>query len=220
MNGQLNGKIIARFRDSFVTDCITGILLGYEKMRLDNQYKAYWKENKLTAHLVAKMNETGFFDDKSIIIIPQAPLYNNDINYGDADPDKAPVIDFKFSRSWSQLKFDYYAEAKNLSETNWSKPSGASVDAYGSRSYYISDGINRYLTSYYPEGCLIGYVVNGTTSGVVSTINHLITHRGSSPQIGIIERDTSSNSECCYISQNQLQDRVYPLRHLLLQLAT
>lgn len=217
MNGRISETIVARFRDNFIADCINGILLGYDKMRSENQYKVHWKENKLTAHLVAKMNETGFFDDKSITIIPQAPLYNDEVNYGDADPDKSPVIDFKFSKSWSRLRFDYFAEAKNLSESDWIKPDGANVEAYHSRSYYISDGIERYLTGYYPKGCLIGYVVNGSTLNVVANLNRLITHRDSLPRIGLLVPDETLS--CSFLSQNHLQDEIYVLRHLLLQLA-
>ncbi len=52
MNGQLNASIVRRFKERFAADCVEGILLGYIKMRADNQYKAYWVEDKLTAHLV------------------------------------------------------------------------------------------------------------------------------------------------------------------------
>ena len=219
MNGKLNERIIRQFKENFATDCIGGILLGYAKMRADNQYKCYWFEDKLTAHLVCKMRETGFFAEKDIFIIPQAPLYDDDVVYGEGDPANSPRIDFKFGRNWSKNEYNYYAEAKNLSEFDWQKPSKRTVRSYGSRKYYVSDGISRYLSGYYPEGCLIGYVVNGSVSGVVSTINRLIIHRNVKTQIGLIERDTSSTSDCCYISDNQSVSGPMSLRHLFLQLA-
>lgn len=219
MNGGLKRSITLRFQERFNSYCIEGILLGYAKMKLDNEYKLDWVEDKFTVHLVAKMRETGFFIDKNIIIIPQAPLYDNKAAYGDENPSEAPIIDFKFGHIWSESEYNYYAEAKNLSEIDWKKPSGASVKAYGSRSYYISDGIDRYLTGYYPRGCLIGYVVNGSVSGVVYTINRLLNHRKANPEIGKLERDVSQTNNCCYISDNKLDEGVYSLRHLLLQLA-
>jgi hypothetical protein len=219
MNGRLSKDLILRFKKKFKNDCLEGILLGYAKMRSDKQYQIDWVEDKFTVHLIAKMHETGFFVDKNIIIIPQAPLYNESVAYGDANPLESPVIDFKFGRIWARNEYNYYAEAKNLSENNWCKTSGASVNAYDSRAYYISDGINRYLTGYYPEGCLIGYVVNGSVSGIVHTINRLLVHRRSIPKIGLIERDKAMTNDCCYISNNHLDDQIYSLTHLLLQLA-
>ena len=220
MSGHISETIAVRFRNNFVTDCINGILLGYDKMRSDNQYEIHWKENKLTAHLVAKMNETEFFADKSIIIIPQAPLYNNDINYGDADPDRAPVIDFKFCKSWSRLNFDYYAEAKNLSEQNWFKPGKTTpVRADKQIKRYIDTGIKHYLSGYYPAGFLLGYVVNGTVDNVVLALNRQILCLSPATRIGQINQDTMATRECCFSSENNLLDKVLTIRHLLLQLA-
>lgn len=220
MNGQLNERIVRRFKERFAADCIQGILLGYAKMKADNQYKCFWIEDKLTAHIVCKMGETGFFAEKDIFIIPQAPLYDDNVIYGEGDPAKSPRIDFKFGRNWSKKEHNYFAEAKNLSEQNWVKPGKKlPIRADKQTKRYIETGINHYLSGYYPKGCLIGYVVNGSVLGVLSALNRSISDGGASPQIGLIERDITSTSDCCYVSDNQSTNDPIVLRHLLLQLA-
>lgn len=222
MNGNISESIVTHFRKQFEANCINGILLGYEKMVLEKIYDVNSVEDNLTEQLAQNIRDVGYLTARNILVDTQHGLHNVRVTHGPANPANSPVIDFKFGTVWKKQNKEhrFYAEAKNLSEKNWRKTNGSTVRAHHSRSYYISDGINRYLTGYYPEGCLIGYVVNGNVLGVVSTINQLIAHRGSSPQIGIIERDISSKSECCYISHNQLANRVYSLRHLFFQLAT
>lgn len=219
MNGQLNAAIVLQFRNRFATDCIDCILMGYDKMRSERIYDVNSVEDNLTVHLVRNMEEGGYLEAKDIIVDVQHKLYNRDVSYGPGDPANTPVIDLKFGKVWSKKDYRFYVEAKNLSEKNWTKTTGASVRSYDSRSYYISDGIERFLSGYYPEGCLIGYVVNGTTSGVVSNLNRLITKRGSGPRIGTLEPDVSIAQGSCFLSDNQLSHRTLTLRHLMLQLA-
>lgn len=107
-----NHVYIEAARQNFVMLCLDALQRGYERMVADAQYNVCWKEDKLTAHLVKKMEETSFLNKKQIDIHHQSPVYDSGITDGEDDPANAPVIDFKFVR-WNKLrKVCYYAEAK------------------------------------------------------------------------------------------------------------
>ncbi|MGA0559455.1 hypothetical protein ACO2Q8_22545 [Larkinella sp. VNQ87] len=217
--GSINISIATKFRERFAADCIEGILLGYEKMYLEKLYDVNSVEDNLTAHLVRNMEEVGYLTAKDIIVDPQHKLYSKNVFFGTGNPAKSPTIDLKFGKIWARTEHKFYAEAKNLSEKNWRKTSGKAVIASDSRSYYISDGIERYLSEYYPKGCLIGYVVNGTVSGVVSKLNNLLIRRGVGPRVGTLKQDTGATRNCCFMSDNELSPgNIFTLRHLILQL--
>lgn len=214
-----NHVYIEAARQNFVMLCLDALQRGYERMVADAQYDVCWKEDKLTAHLVAKMEKTGFLNKKQIDIHHQPPIYDNGVIYGDDDPANAPVIDFKFVKWNKSLKFCYYAEAKNLSEKDWIKTDGskATVDASFYRGRYIGTGIQNFLSDRYPDGCLVGYIVQGSQDAVIIGLNKLIQSRGLSPIMGFIEKDTAVTFSTCHRSFNGTQGSVRLLRHVFMK---
>ena len=43
---------------------------------------------------------------------------------------------------------------------------------------YVETGIDHYLSGYYPCGCMLGYVLNGTIPGIVASINAKLRNEG------------------------------------------
>lgn len=217
MNGHIDPKIIAAAKHNFVMLCLDALQRGYDSMVKDAQYDRDWKEDKLTAQLVDKTKSTGFLREKQISVNHQPPIYSQGVIYGEEDPLNAPKVDFKFTKWYSKLELDYYAEAKNVSETDWLKKDGSVVNASKYRARYIDTGIENFLTDRYPEGCLLAYVVHGKTENIITGINRLIESRKINPRVGLIKKDSSVPFSVCHASDHVLKSGERTIRHLFLQ---
>ena len=211
-------KVLEGFKQSFVLLCLEALQLGYEKMFLDKQYDLSWQEDKLTAHLVEKIKATGFLNSRQISVNHQSPIYDEGVIYGEDDPLNSPRVDFKFTKWFYENEIEYYSEAKNLSEKDWEKPGGAKVNASKYRGRYIDTGIENFLSERYPEGCLIGYVVQGELSKIIEGINELINKRALPPRVGLINKNEELSLSTCYFSENLCGDKKVIIHHLIMQL--
>ncbi len=206
------------FKNRFRHLCLQALQLGYEKMLADGQFKVFWEEDNLTAHLVEKIEGTGFLEESHIFINHQSPIYGHEIIYEGMSAKNAPIVDFKFSKWYpGNTGLHFYAEAKNLSENNWDKPNGASVDASYYRARYIDTGIENFLSGRYPEGCLVGYIVQGKQEQVISGINRLIESRKLLPKVGLIQKDSDVSFSTCYCSSHDFEGRQFTIRHVFMQ---
>ncbi|MFN0214165.1 MAG: hypothetical protein ACKVT2_07900 [Saprospiraceae bacterium] len=212
-----NPLYVEAARQNFVVLCLDALQRGYDRMVSDAQYDVSWKEDKLTVHLVKKMEETGFLKQNRIDVQHQSPIYDNDVIYGSDDPANAPVIDFKFIRWQKDLKFYYFAEAKNLSENDWAKNDGSNVSASFYRGRYIDTGIQNFISNRYPEGCLVGYIVEGSQEAIIKGINRLIQRRGLSPNTGFIEKDLIVSFPTCFCSSNSVEGAIRVLYHIMMK---
>lgn len=217
MNGRVNEKFRQKVKANFVMLCLDALRRGYERMVSDAHYDVDWKEDKLTSHLVEKIKLTGFLNSKQISVNHQPPIYGEGVIYGEDDPNEAPRVDFKFTKWYGHFEYDYYAEAKNLSEADWQKKNGAMVSASKYRARYIDTGIENFLSGRYPEGCLLGYIVQGNKQNVIAGINRLIQSRNLLPKIGLIQEDTSVPFSICYCSPHDFEGRQFAIRHVFMQ---
>lgn len=126
-------------------------------------------------------------------------------------------MDFKFTKWYGEQELHYYAEAKNLSESDWSKQDGSKVSASHYRARYIDTGIENLLTERYPEGCLLAYVVQGKSDNIVAGINRLIKKRGLEPRVGLIYKGANIPFAICYTSDHLLEGQKSSIWHLFMQ---
>lgn len=209
----------ATVKASFISHCIEAINTGYDIILANASHKLDWKEDNLTAHLVETIELSGFLTSFQISVNYQSPIVSHAIASEGADFLTAPKVDFKFSNWSGRNEFKFYAEAKNLSERDWYKASGALVKSSKQRGRYLDTGIENFLSGRYPEGCLVGYVLNGSTAAIVSGLNSLIKKRNLGPRTGIIAFDHTAAWPICYYSDNEKDEQPYRLVHLMLQLA-
>lgn len=219
---KISPKLRTNFQTAFINHCAEAIQIGYDIMYSEKRYETDWEEDNLTICLVQTIKQAQFLGQYRISVNYQPPIYDEAMAFEGANPLRAPRVDFKFSKFFGPMERDYYAEAKNLSETDWVKPkAGTTVYASHYRARYIDTGITNYLSGRYPEGCLVGYIVNGTVANVVAGLNTLIDSRNKklSTGIGRINNDTSTTLTICYSSDNQSVNGPFAIRHLMLQLA-
>jgi hypothetical protein len=216
--GQFNTDIIKKFQFSMEGFCLELLHQGYEAMLSAKGYDVDWKEDKLTVHYIACMQPLSLRKDHQISIIPQFIIYSDEHAFEENDVETAPRIDFMFLKWFQKEEFNYYAEAKNVSENSWVKKNGKPVNASYYYKRYIETGISHLLTGYYPSNCvMIAYVLNGNKNVILSNLNNRIstdfTH------YGIITKPAKTIYDEYYISENQVNSQTITLKHFFLQLA-
>jgi hypothetical protein len=213
----LNDDIIIGFHSAMEANCLELLHQGYEVMLAGKDYNVDWEEDTLTAHYIGIMNNLPICRAWQIDIVPQYYIYSDKHVSGEEDAKHAPRIDFRFMKWFQKTKTEYFAEAKNLSEKNWTKGNGASVNASYYYKRYIKTGISHLLSNYYPSNCiLIAYIVNGDKDTIISNTNKLISSKHVS--FGLINKPKEILYDEYYISENLVEGNAVIVKHLFLQL--
>lgn len=175
MNGKLNQDIINLFKAKFEGNCIYLLLDAFTSLQNSNRKIGEQSENNITAQLVGFMKKSSLRADLQIHLERESYLDSDETYDGLQDADKSPRIDIKYSVWSSNVEVEYYMEAKNLAENNWTKSStGAIVDAHKLRRRYIETGIDNFTSGRYPNGCLLGYVLEGKSHKIVELLNRIL----------------------------------------------
>jgi len=218
MNGHINAQHRNSFTESFEMICHTVLISGYNMAIDDGKYDADWKENSFTNYLASFMRKHEYVEQYHILIKVQIQEDNNNLPIDENDPDKQPIIDLWLA-NWYHTKNanEYFIEAKNLSENDWQKKSGSTVDASKQRGRYINTGIDNFVSGRYPFGCLVGYVVQGKAHNIVNKLNELLKKRRRKTEI-LIKNQFIHNFETCYISTHLISNRnSIHLKHIFLK---
>ncbi len=175
MNGQLQQNIIRLFRERFEKDCISLLLEGYISLRNSGRQINDYGENNITTQLYGCMRSNPKRADFQIHIDRENYLDTDDTYAGLADADKSPRIDLKYSTWHSQIEHEYHMEAKNLIENNWKREAtDAYTNANSLRKRYIETGIGNFISGRYPNGCLLGYILEGDIPKIAQLLNEIL----------------------------------------------
>lgn len=217
--GELNPVIRAKLRQTFLNRCLRITIDGYNLMKEAQDYQIDWEEESLSANLVRHMRCSQETARGKIDIICEHPLYDENIEQGKTQPKAAPRIDIRMASWTSSHQLVYYIEAKNLCQNDWHKSSGATASASHYRRRYIDTGIDNFVTERYPEGCLVGYILEGEIEPIVKSINNLLAkHRNRSSE-AIQDKQTIHQHPHCYLSHHQTSNRgELALRHIFMKL--
>lgn len=215
MNGQLNQNIISLFKAKFESNCICLLLDAYTSLRSSGRQVNEESENNITAQLVGFMKKNPLRSSLEISLTRESYLDSDEIYNGLQDADKSPRIDIKYSVWNSNVEIEYYMEAKNLAENNWIKIStGATVDAHKLRKRYIKTGIDNFIGGKYPNGCLLGFILEGDTAKIIELINKLLIAEGRAKE----ELSNNNSYNYHYISKHT-GTSMPMLKHFMLDLS-
>lgn len=209
MNGKLSSNNQRIIKENLRLQCITILIEAYKIFVSlpSRKYDNDWDEDQFSAYIYEYMKEQPLTLNNQWIIAPQTPLYTKEVSSGKIHVSKAKRPDFMFARyhSSSPKPFSFYIEAKNISENDWQKKCGSEVKASKQRSRYIDTGIKHFKEAIYPDGCLAGYVVQGSPENSVDKLNELLEKRGCKDEI-LIKNQIVSDFDTCYIS-------IHPISH-------
>lgn len=217
MNGKLDQDIINQFKVKFESNCICLLLEAYISLRNSTGKVSENSENNITAQLFGFMKKNKLRLDLQISLTREGYLDSDETYDGLQDADKSPRIDIKYSTWNSTIENEYYMEAKNLAEKNWVKGStGALVDAHKLRKRYIETGITNFTDSRYPNGCLLGYILEGKGQKIVDLLNKILIAENRAKEI--LVSDKAYNVNYSYYSKHDGTSSPL-LRHFMLDLS-
>lgn len=215
----LNKDIRVRLKNAFINRCLRIIIDGYHSLREAQEYDLDWEEESLTANLARHMRRSEEVSIGKVDIICEAHLYNENIELGRTNPKRAPRIDIRMSNWTTCNQLLYFIEAKNLCQNDWQKSNGSKVRASHYRTRYVDTGINNFVTERYPEGCLVGYVLEGDAGLIISSINHLLTRHRNRPSETIGNQETIHHYSHCYTSHHQTaSQKDIALKHIFMKM--
>lgn len=197
-NGELNLSIIGDFRQAFEMKCIHILIDGYREMYKQKSYDSSWEEERITAELIKYIKATPRVHEWRIHVVPEPRIYSDEVYNNTITPKEAPRIDMQFL-NWSSFdELIYHIEAKNLAECDWQKVDGSTVNASYLTNRYIDTGIGNFINDRYKQGCIAGYVLQGSIQNVISRINKCIKDTKKRPREKIsIVKPINNYSFCC-----------------------
>lgn len=178
MAGVLNNDIISDFENSFRTNCLILIGEAYKWLKDTKNITVDWNEETISANIFTHIDE----NEKAIVwninVSDECRLYHQTILNNKESAKSASRIDLKLSTNWSvaNKRVCYFVEAKNLVENNCAKQGRKSkLNAKKIQERYVSTGIDHFISGEYPyNGCMLGYIIEGTPTKIVENINEIL----------------------------------------------
>ncbi|WP_430406748.1 hypothetical protein [Fluviicola sp.] len=159
----LNQNIIDSFRKAFESDCIQLIVGAYRLAMQEKKYQLNWMENDFSELLGSYVNESELSLKKGVTCKTENKILRKENTLQKGFADKLPRIDFIYSKHWRSQRFECFMEAKRIKETD-----------SGLKRAYIDEGMDRFVSSKYPLGCMLGYLIDGAINETIIGINSLL----------------------------------------------
>lgn len=176
--GLLNKDIISDFENSFRTNCLILIGEAYKWLKDTKNITVDWNEETISANIFTHIDENEKAIEWNISVSDECRLYHQAILDNKKSAKSASRIDLKLSTNWIEAtkRVSYFVEAKNLIENNCKKKGRKTkLNANKIQERYISTGIDQLISGEYPpNGCMLGYVIEGTTTGIVQNVNEIL----------------------------------------------
>ena len=178
MAGILNNDIISDFENSFRTNCLILIGEAYKWLKDTKNITVDWNEETISANIFTHIDENEKAIAWNINVSDECRLYHKAILNNKESAKSASRIDLKLSTNWidATKRVCYFVEAKNLIENNCTKQGRKSkLSAKKIQERYISTGIDHFISGEYPSnGCMLGYIIEGTPTRIVENINEIL----------------------------------------------
>ena len=131
----LNKEIVKTFKKAFEEDCIELIIHAYTIALIEKKYQLDWMENDFSELLANYVNESQLSIDKRICCKTENKLFSNAGVLSSGYADKLPRIDFVYSTTFNNNRYENYMEAKRLKQND-----------SGLKRAYINEGIDRFVS--------------------------------------------------------------------------
>ena len=218
----ISGKISKKIKKAFPTiEKVSFQILieAYNQMLQVNKYDLNWEEEQFSQELVVFMKKRNLRKQYELRIDIERKLFNeNKPPIAENNPKNLPRIDINIS-SWrfqNNEELEYFFEAKNVSEKNWYKESGAKVDASSSQRRYIKTGIENFRTGRYYNGALVGYILQGNVTAIIDNINSCLGKETNTIRV-IKQINYIKDFSHCYESIHHGKDKELILKHIFLR---
>lgn len=210
--GNVDAVIVNRLKALFEERCLEMLECACQTLKAKKNVNEGWGEENITANLYVLIHDSQKSIEYDIHPDCDHLIYDQDILDNKKKAKTAHRIDLVFQHNWNKRRFSFYVEAKNLIENDYQR-SGHNTKkrAVGVLKRYIETGIDHYITEYYPLGCMLGYVLNGTINGVVYKINKLLLREGRTEET--LRMEVGTLPWICYSSMHKQHELI--IKHYL-----
>ena len=173
--GSIKKSIVIKVKYNFELNCVDLLKWACTTLKSNKAIDINWGEENISANLYQYISDSQQATKCNIFVESEHSFYTDDILNNRKSPKSGSRIDLVFQHNWNGYKFIFYVEAKKLVAYDFRKQGNSSITKADSvQQRYIDTGIDHFLSGHYPMGCLLGYVINGTTTDVVDGINRLL----------------------------------------------
>ena len=202
--GNVDAVIVNHLKALFEERCVEMLEWACQTLKAKKNVNEEWGEENITANIYELIHDSQKSIEYDIHPDCEHHIYDQDILDNKKKAKTAHRIDLVFQHNWNKRRFSFYVEAKNLIEYDYQKPGlKTKKRAIGVLKRYIETGIDHYLAQYYPLGCMLGYVLNGTITGVVYKLNLLLKSNGRLAEM--LDKPLGASPWVCYESKHDNQ---------------
>jgi len=167
-------------------DCLQLVSSAYKGLITDQSYVFQPDETTITAKLYGEIENIILKDDLSYCISPDPFEYTEDIIEGRVSTKKAKKYDLILENWNNKNKVKLGVEAKLLVETKYKNKRGTTLF----KEYVSEVGMGKYIKKIYKrEGIMVGYVLEGSISKIISHINTEVANVYSSEHLLTVIKD-------------------------------
>ena len=202
--GRADAGLIADVKADFEKNCIFLLAWACKTLKSKKHVDTEWGEENITANIFTYIHESQISINFDIFIECEHPCFSQAVLDNKKKAKGSPRIDLVFQHNWKGQRKSFYVEAKNLVEHDFIKKGNKhATKAIRIQDRYIETGIDHYLDSFYPKGCLLGYVLNGTIKNVVVGINNRLKKKKRDDEV--LNYDSGSLTWICYQSTHTVK---------------
>ena len=177
--GSIKKSISTKVNYNFQQNCIELLRWACITLKSNKTIDENWGEENISANLNLYIRNSKYAIDANVFVESEHTFYTEDILNNRKTAKCGNRIDLVFQNNWKGRKFMFYVEAKNLVAHDFKKQGNRSITkADKVQRRYIDTGVDHFISGHYPQGCLLGYVLNGKTTDVVDGVNELLKYAG------------------------------------------
>lgn len=178
----LSISIVESFRKSFEIKCITLLVTAYNTSIANSDYLISWDENDFTSMLEKHFEKDSQRVKWQISCTTEKHLHIDSIQNEKGYANKESRIDMRLSTFSFSEEYYFYIEAKRLKEND-----------NGLLRRYIETGLDHFLSKKYPQGILLGYLVEGDVDNTVQKVNGILVKNNRASEILVKKPHTMHN---------------------------
>jgi len=204
--GRINGVWSSWAKRTFETRCVALLREACGALKAKNVVNVDWGEENITANIYVYIVNSQQAINHDIFIENEHSFYSEDVLNNRKKARTAPRIDLVLQNNWRGQKLMFYVEAKNLVENDFYRTGRRTkCRANTIQQRYIDTGVDHYLGEYYPMGCMLAYVLNGTAVRTVDGINSLLSATGRNTEV--LSLDSGASPWFCFKSTHVMQQK-------------
>lgn len=203
MGEGLNKLIASELYRCFCMNCISLIGEACDALKKGSKVSIDWEEENITANIKNHIEKNPSAIGQMIFVADEVRLYTSDILDGKKKSKNAPRIDLVLQGTWdNNQRINYYVETKILILRNCRKTGRKSqISAIGKQKRYIKTGIDNFCNGTYPvNGSMLGYIMEGDSYEIVSSINMLLKKSDREAEQLVNKPCTVVGIDACYTS--------------------